>query len=84
MFCEFTIMSSECSIYILTGVSNSMFSVSHLPSPHCRVVETIPDANSVLGQIEVVLILLAIIYVPPSYTHSFLPAISLGNTCSTS
>ena len=46
-------------MYILTGVSNSMFLVSHLPSPHCRVVETIPDANSVLGQIEVVLILIA-------------------------
>ncbi len=59
-----------------------MFLVSHLPSPHCRVVETIPDANSVLGQIEVVLILIAIIYVPPRYTHSFLPAISLGNRCS--
>ncbi len=53
-----------------------MFLVSHLPSPHCREVETIPDANSVLGQIEVVLILIAIIYVPPSYTHSFLPTIT--------
>ena len=31
-----------------TGVLRVRLSVGHLPAPHCRAVDTIPDPNTVL------------------------------------
>ena len=45
-----TLIFSECSMVILTGVSNCKSSVGHLPDPHCRAVDTILDANSLVLQ----------------------------------